>query len=136
MFVRSIMFACAAAAIASTAAYAQTSPARCEETSFRIYFTEGSATLDAVAVEVIAAAERNVAGCAYSELHVSVDGANAAARGAAIRAALNDRAWNVVRIEPRGMRLASTGPDYADVLMTPRVVPATAPVVAERETGV
>ena len=135
MFLRSAMLACAAAAIVSTAAFAQTAaPARCEEASFRIYFTQGSATLDATAMEMLDAAERTIAGCAYSELHVTVDGANAAARGAAIRTALNDRAWNVVRIEPRGMRLASLhgGPDYAEVLMTPRAVPARARA-AERE---
>lgn len=135
MLVRSAMFVCAAAAIASTAALAQTSasPALCEETTFRIYFAHNSAALNSNARELIDAAERNVAGCSHSELQVAVRGPRAAARGAAIRTALNDRAWNAVHLTPLRLQRASAGPDYAEVLMTPRVLPAPPPLAPERE---
>ncbi|MGD9968143.1 MAG: hypothetical protein AB7T59_16610 [Hyphomonadaceae bacterium] len=137
MRVRSTIFAFAALALAGPAV-AQTgaTDARCSTTTFRIYFSHGSTVLDDAALAMLDAAARNVAGCAYSELHVSASGAHAAARTAAIRAALDDRAWDVVRVTPSGMRQVSQGgPEYAEVLMTPYASPG-APVMAEREAGV
>ena len=89
---------------------------------------------------MIAAAERNVAECEYAELHVAVDASNprAAARGRAILAATRARAWNVRAVEAMPMaRDVSFGgsPEFAEVLMTPRVVPVGAPV-RDAETGV
>jgi hypothetical protein len=142
MLLRSTLLACAAVAIVSTAALAQTSaPARCDETNFRIYFAPGSAALDRTAIEMIGAAQRNVSTCPYAELHIAVDATNAlgARRGGAIMEALDGRAWNVAQVEPRGMRRVSmsASPAYAEVLMTPRVMPETeALATPERETGV
>src|SRR5262245_35134651 len=137
MSLRFFALSCAAALIVSGAALAQTrySAARCEQTSFRIYFQHGSAVLDASARQVLAAAERNVGGCGYAELHVMLDPASApaAARGQAIRTAANARAWNVVRIERRPALhdvAFSGGPDFADVTMTPNVLPATNELIA------
>ncbi|HVY84118.1 MAG TPA: hypothetical protein VG943_03235 [Caulobacterales bacterium] len=136
MFLRSAALACAsvlmfsvsASAIAdtSTAAYAP-----CEEATFRIYFNHDDATLTPMAVEMLNVASARVAGCSYSELHVAVDASSpyAAARGQAIIAAARSREWNVARIEPQmSMRVAHrSGPDYAEVTMTPRVLPTIAP---------
>ena len=137
MSLRFVMLSCAAALIVSGAAMAQTrdSAARCEQTNFRIYFQHGSAVLDDTAQQVLATAERNVGGCGYAELHVMVDPASgqAAERSQAIRAAANARAWNVVRVERLpALRQAvyGGGPDYAEVTMTPNVLPATNELVA------
>jgi hypothetical protein len=141
MFVRSTLLACAAFAIAAPFAGADTPAAQCAETSFHVYFAPGSATLNPAARDTIAAAERNLAACDYAELHVAVDSATSlsARRGQAILAALDGREWNVAQIERGGVRHVSlsAGPDYAEVVLTPRVLPARAPlVVAEREAGV
>jgi hypothetical protein len=79
--------------------------------------------------------QRDVGACRYAELHVMVDPASgrAAQRAHAIRAAANARAWNVVRLErlPALHRAAfSAGPDYAEVMMTPNVMPATNELIA------
>jgi len=137
MLLRSLVFAAMAAA--STAALADPPAAPCGETSFRIYFAAESAALDATALEMITAAERSVATCRYAELHVAVDAANGigAQRGAAILAALDGRAWDVAQVEPRNLRrVSSGGPAYAEVLITPRVMPRTQTLTAAREAGV
>jgi hypothetical protein len=132
MSLRVVTLACAATALVSVAAFAQarTATPRCEQTDFRIYFQHGSAVLDDSARDLLAAAERDASGCRYAELHVMLDPASgpAFARGQAIRAAANGRAWNVVRLErrPALQRAAfNAGPDYAEVTVTPNVMPAT-----------
>lgn len=140
MLLRSTLLACAAAAMAAPGAFADPPAPPCAETSFRIYFAPNSATLDATALEMIDVAERNVAACSYAEAHVGVDASNALAaeRGEAILAALDGRAWNVARVEQRGVRRVSLspGPDYAEIVLTPRILPQAAPLVAERGAGV
>ena len=141
MPLRSVLISCTTAmiALAAGAAIAQARQAesalRCEQTNLRIYFQHGSAALDGTATQLLAAAERNVGACAYTELHVMVDPASgrAAERGQAIRAAANGRAWNVVRIERRSAlhRAAyRAGPDFAEVTMTPNHMPARNELIA------
>lgn len=132
MSLRVVTLACAATALVSVAAFAEarTATPRCEQTDFRIYFQHGSAVLDDSARDLLAAAERDVSGCNYAELHVMLDPASgpAFARGQAIRAAANGRSWNVVRLERRpAMQRAAfeSGPDYAEVTVTPNVMPVT-----------
>jgi hypothetical protein len=132
MSLRFVMLSCAAAMIVAAVASAEAreGAARCEQTSFRIYFQHDSAALDDAAWQVLSVAERDVGGCGYAELHVMVDpaSARAAERGQAIRAAANGRAWNVVRLErlPALRRAVfGAGPDYAEVTMTPNVLPVT-----------
>lgn len=141
MFWHSALLGCAALAFMTLPAVADApQSARCEEMSFRVYFDHGSTALDPMAMQTIAFAESRVAGCAYAEMHVRVDpGARyARARGEAIVRAANARRWNVARIEPRdGVQRASlsNGPDFAEVLMTPRVLPQT-PTLTDRNVGV
>ncbi len=143
MSLRFVMLSAAAAVMVSAVALAEAREAasRCEQTSFHIYFQHGSAALDDTARQVLAAAERNVGGCGYAELHVMVDPASgqAAARGQAIRGAANARAWNVVRVERRSALHRAAfggGPDYAEVTMTPNVLPATIELVTQPDIGV
>lgn len=130
MFLRAAAFACAAALFAASApamADPQTSSqqARCEATNFRVYFSPNSAALSADAMETLAVASRDVAGCGYRELHISVDAASrlGTQRGQAVMAALQDRGWNVARIEPRAVTPIAAGPDYAEVTVTPDRLP-------------
>lgn len=125
MFVRSAFFACAAL-IATAAPALANEPARCDATSFRVYFSDNSAMLDDAAREMMAAAERQVAGCDYAELRMTLDASSPLAnqRAAAIRAAADERAWDAVRVEARPMMQRAShraGPDYAMVVMTPDV---------------
>lgn len=139
---RSVLIALAAlAGFAAAPASAETAaPARCEEMNFRIYFQPGSASLSEDAMHMLDVASRNVAGCSYAELHVAVDAASpyAAERGQAIMAAANDRSWNVAGVEGMGMtRMAAYGgPEFAEVTMTPRVMPASAPLTMQNRAGV
>lgn len=136
MFVRSAMFACAAmiASVATAAANDTPDMAQCQEMNFRIYFAQGSATLDETARETLAVAERQVADCSYAEIRVSLDASNphAAQRAHAIAAAANDRTWDAVHVMARPMmqRANFAGPDYAEVTMSPtRTAPTqTAPL--------
>lgn len=132
MFARSAMFACAATLFAvAQPAFADAAPERCDATSFRIYFQHGAATLDETAMQMLDAAERSVADCGYSELHVAVDASSpqARARAEAIRAAADGRGWNAVRVsQMASTRDVSYGPEYAEVLMTPEVMPAGEPL--------
>ena len=134
MFLRSVTFACVAAMMSMAApAIAETSnsapAARCEDTAFRVYFNHSSAALNPFALQTLNMAARNLEGCSYAELHVTVDPASryAAQRGQAILAALNTRAWNVARIEPlTASRVAyGDGPEFAYVMMTSHPVAAT-----------
>ncbi len=121
MFLRTAIVAAALAAVAAPVFAEPANTARCEATSFRVYFGHTSASLDQATRDVLDAAERNVAGCDYAELRISVDANSAYAqqRANAIRAAANDRSWDAVRIEPRGgAQRASFGPEYAEVTMT------------------
>ncbi len=124
MVVRSAFFACAAL-IASVAPALADEPARCDATSFRVYFSAGSATLDDAARDMMAAAERQVADCDYAELRMTLDASSPLAnqRVAAIRAAADDQDWDAVRVEARPMmqRASYGGPDYAMITMTPEV---------------
>ena len=138
MVLRSVLFACSVLAMASPAAGQST--AVCEDADFRIYFSHDSDALDAVGQRMLDVALRSVAGCAYAELHVRVDGAHARQRGQAIVAASASRAFDVARVEQRvrGHDPVSVGdsPDYAEVLMTPNHLPAGAPPVADADIGV
>jgi|CXWL01.1.fsa_nt_gi hypothetical protein len=124
MLLRSAFFACAALVATSAPALAD-EPARCDAMSFRVYFSDNSATLDDAAREMMAAAERQVAGCDYAELRMTLDASNPLAnqRAAAIRAAADERAWDAVRVEARPMlqRASFGGPDYAMVTMIPEL---------------
>jgi len=141
MFVRSAMFACAAmiASVATAAANDTPDMAQCQEMNFRIYFAQGSATLDETARETLAVSERQVADCGYAETRVSLDASNphAAQRAYAIRTAANDRTWDAVHVTARPMmqRANFAGPDYAEVTMSPtrtaptQTVPLSPPAV-------
>lgn len=121
MFLRTAFVAAALAAVAAPVFAEPAQNARCEATSFRVYFGHNSATLDQATQEMLDVAERNVAGCDYAELRIAVDANSAYAqqRANAIRTAANDRDWDQVRVEPRGgMQRASYGPEYAEVTMT------------------
>lgn len=121
MFLRTAIVAAALAATAAPVFAEPAQDARCEATSFRVYFGHNSAALDQTTREMLDVAERNMAGCEYAELRVSVDANSAYAqqRANAIRAAANDRSWDAVRVEPRsGAQRASFGPEYAEVTMT------------------
>lgn len=127
MLLRSALCAAATAiACVSAPALADTNAARCEETSFRIYFSEDSAALDAMTADMLRAAARSVADCEYRELRVALDASSpyAAQRSAAI-GALAGAEWDSTHIEARRSARDNAGPDYAEVLMTP--TPSTTP---------
>ncbi len=137
MLVRSAMFACAAAMMAF-AAPASAEEGRCETTSMRVYFAPGSATLDETAMEVLAAAERRVAGCDYAELRMTMEAGQPRARqrSEAIMAAADGRAWDEVRIEWSMLQRAAMrgGPDYVEVTFSAE--PMDAPAAPAAEAGV
>ena len=140
MLVRSALMSCAllVAGAAAAPAMAEEANGQCQATSFRIYFQHGSAALDETGVQMLNVAERAVAACDYAELHVSVDASSplAVERGRAIQAAAQGRSWDLVAIEPRsGMQHASynDGPEYAQITMTPNVMPVNAPLMASRQ---
>jgi hypothetical protein len=110
-------------------------PARCDATSFRVYFSHGSASLDATANETLEAAARNVSDCAYAELRVTVSGPQAAQRGQAIAAAA-DGDWDGVRIEQQTTHQVALGPEYAEVTMTPNRSADATPTPATTDAGV
>lgn len=116
MFMRSALLACATAMIVAPTANAE-APARCDETAFRVYFAHGSAALDSMSNETLAAAARNVADCDYAELRVSVSGPHAAQRASAISTAAGD--WDAVRIQQGNTHQVGYGPEYAEVTMSP-----------------
>jgi hypothetical protein len=122
---RTALAACAAAAVMTIAPAMAQAPARCEATSVRVYFGQGQSTLDETTMEMLAIAERNMADCDYTELHVVMDGANpqSRARGAAVLAALDEEAWDVARVEQRAStQRISQAPEYAEVVMSPTPV--------------
>ena len=119
---RTILAACVAASALTIAPAMAETPARCEAISFRVYFGQGQTTLDETTMQMLEIAERNMADCDYSELHVVMDGANpqSRARGAAIMAALDEEAWDVARVEQRApTQRISQAPDFAEVVMSP-----------------
>jgi len=121
MFLRTAIVAAALAVVAAPVFAQPAQSARCEATSFRVYFGHNSAALDSATQEMLDVAERNVAGCDYAELRIAVDANSAYAqqRANAIRTAANDRSWDAVRVEPRSsIQRASFGPEYAEVTMT------------------
>jgi hypothetical protein len=134
MIIRTAIAACAAAMIVAAPSFAD-APAQaapnCAETSFRVYFAPGSARLDSTTNEILDVAARGIAECPYAELRIAVDASSplAARRGQAIAAAVSERDWNQVRIEPRGAQRVShdSGPEYAEVVMSPNAsaTPAT-----------
>ena len=144
MFMRSALLACATAIeCVSAPAFAQSaneSPARCAETTFRVYFQHGSAALDDTTTEMLQAAARNVAGCDYRELRVALDASSpyASQRGAAITAAARDAGWDATRIEARTMMQRasySVGPEYAQVTVSPNASAAPAAQPTTRDIG-
>lgn len=119
---RTVLAVCVAAAALTTVPAMAEAPARCEATSFRVYFGQGQTALDETTMQMLELAERNMADCDYTELHVVMDGANpqARARGAAILAALDEEAWDVARVEQRApAQRISQAPEYAEVVMSP-----------------
>lgn len=127
----------AAAAIAPAGAE---TPARCEETSFRVYFSQDAASLDSVTDEMLNAAARNVADCSYRELRVAIDPNSAFAhqRAQAIVAAADGR-WDATQIEARSMTHRVSyrdGPDYAEVTMSPTPSANPAQPLPETDAGV
>jgi hypothetical protein len=141
MFLRSALIAGAMmmsmAAPAMAEIYAAPPPAApCAEMNFRLYFSHGSATLDPLAMETLARAERAASTCAYSELRVTVDATSpyAAERADAILAATTGRSWDAVHVAPTVMAHRASyadGPEYAAVVMSPvATTPNNAPVVS------
>jgi len=139
MFLRSMLI-CTAAIVGAVASASAQAPAQCADANFRIYFSHGATTLDADAQRMLEIAERSVAGCGYSELHVRVDGAHARQRGNAILRASAGRSWDVARVEQRTTRTepvsAPNTLEYAEVVMTPQHLPAGAPVREPGDVGV
>jgi hypothetical protein len=144
MFLRSAAaFAFAAMAMLAAPATAETTqPARCQEMNLRVYFDHGSATLSPEAMQMLEAAERNVSECGYAELRVAVDATSgfAMARGEAIMTAMDGRSWNVARVEPMTMTHMAAygaGPEFAEVVLSPRPLPMTTPALtAANRAGV
>jgi len=126
-----------AAAIFSPA-FAEPSAQHCGEANLRIYFAQGETTLNAEAQDVLRVAEQQVAQCDYAELRVLLDAAapHARARGEAIVAAADGRAWDLARVERRDGAARAPGPDYAEVVMSPRALPVGEELQAETEAGV
>lgn len=140
MCVRTALFACAAMFAVAAPASAEDTSARCEAMNVRVYFGHGSATLNDAAREMLDVAERRVANCSYAELHVAADGSTrlGAARAEAIRAALNDRAWNATYVAQGEMMQPAayaSGPDFVEVTMSPTPMTPTAPA-PRNEAGV
>lgn len=139
MLVRSSILACAAAMVfAGGAAMADTAQdTQCDAATFRVYFQHGSAALDDTALQMLDAAERQLASCSYGELHVIVDGASALAnaRAEAIRAAANGRAWDSVNVRAAMHQDVSAGPEYAEVTISPRVLPVDQSPVGAANIG-
>lgn len=141
MFVRATVLACASVMVMSAAAMAEPhAVGRCEDMNVRIYFDHGSAQLNPLALQTLAAAERNVSGCHYRAMRVRLDTSStlAAARGHAILAATHGNAWNVARAEamsPTQRASYGPGPEFAEVAMAGHVLPANAAPV-ETEAGV
>lgn len=131
-----LLAAATAIACMSAPALADSSAARCQETSFRIYFSQDSAALDATTADMLQAAARSVADCDYRELRVALDASSpyAAQRGAAI-GALAGAEWDATHIEARRAARDNAGPDYAEVLMTP-TPSATPPQPLPNPTGI
>ena len=135
------MFACAAMfAAAAAPAFADEAPARCEAMNVRVYFAQGSATLNDAAREMLDAAERQVADCAYAELHVAADTSTRTgrARAEAIQTALDGRAWNATYVASRGMMQRASyasGPDFVEVTLSPEPLTLQAPA-PRTEAGV
>lgn len=119
---RTILVACAALTAAAAPAFAQDAPARCAETSFRVYFAENSASLDADTRQLLDIAASNMQGCDYTEIRVALDASSPLAlqRGRAIAAALDEQAFDATHFTPRAMtQRASFGPAYAEVTLSP-----------------
>lgn len=140
MFVRSALFACAAICATATAFAEAPAQTPCDQMSFRVYFSHGSAALDPSTRQMLRVAERNMAQCDYAAIRVAVDPSSSLSRqrGRAILAAANDRHWNDSRIEARSMMQrasANNGPEYAQVTMAPRPLPVGQPLPAT-EAGV
>jgi hypothetical protein len=135
MLTRIALIAAALMVGANAAPAAAEEPAQCDATSFRIYFDRDSASLNADARRAIDIAERAVVECGYAELNVSLAPSPLArARGAAIVAAAEDRAWDKVSVAPRSAQRVAGGPEFAEVTMTPHVTMAS-PAQDEEERG-
>jgi hypothetical protein len=141
MFMRAAVLACASVMVMSAAAMAQShAQGACEDMNVRIYFDHGSAQLNPLALQTLAAAERNVSGCQYRAMRVRLDtsSALAAARGHAILAATRGDAWNAARAEamsPTRRASYGAGPEFAEVAMAGHVLPANSTPL-ETEAGV
>jgi len=143
MFMRATLIACVGVAAMSAVALAQPSAGtreRCEDMSLRIYFDHGSAQLNPLATQTLAAAERNVSGCHYKEMRVRLDTSStlAGARGHAILSATHAAAWNMARAEvmsPTQRASFSAGPEFAAVVMAGHPLPVNAAPV-NTEAGV
>jgi hypothetical protein len=138
MFRTVAITAVAAAMFAFSAPASADEAARCEATSFRVYFAHGSSRLNVAALETIEAAARNVEGCDYAELNITVSGAQGARRAQAIRTSAADHAWNAVHVSPRMVMQASydVGPEYAEVTMATSPTPHQNTVSRETAAGV
>lgn len=141
MFAGAAMMMTMAAAPASAGMPMQMETARCEAMSFRIYFDRSSATMDQAAMDMMAAAERQMAGCDYAELRMMMDPSMPMARerAEAIMMAASDREWDAVRMEWSMMQRASMriGPDYVEVTMSPEPMdmPMQMDMAARNEAG-
>lgn len=135
MLTRLAVLASAVAVSTAMFAPAAADTAQCGETNLRIYFAQDETALNQDAVQVLQRAERQVAECPYAELRVMLDASapHARERGEAIVAAADGRAWDVARVE-RG-EAAGAGPVYAEVLMTPRMLPVGEELPEAREAG-
>ncbi|WP_395645982.1 hypothetical protein [Terricaulis sp.] len=133
---RTALFAAAALACvfgvpAALATAASADTAQCAPSNVRVYFSHGSSALDATARDVLAAAQRNMAGCEYAAVRISVDASSSlsAARGEAVRTALSGREWNQAQIAARSYNRPasmSSSPEFVQVAMSDERLPTDA----------
>lgn len=124
MFLRSAAFALTAALTFASPTFAE-QPARCEATSFRVYFERNSSTLNATAYETLRAAARNVAGCSGAQMTASSDVGSplAAARRDAIMRAARGYDWTpAATMQPVAF---GAGPDFVEITVSPMEMPMT-----------
>ncbi len=135
--VRTALIACAAAlAFAAQPAAAEDTAGTCQTVNMRVYFTPGSASVDAAARDMLNAAARHVSDCSYAELHVRTGpDALSQARGEAIVAALSGHDWDVAQVNDGMAQRVSAGPEFVEVTMGPEVVDE-APSSVRGEAGV
>jgi len=126
MLTKVLAMTLAAAAMGATAAYAEVGASQtCEATSFRVYFQAGATQLNSDAEKLIAAASRDVAGCADLNVRMTPSNGESQAslmRSAAIAAEMRQHGLDVNVPMPHMANYSqarAAGPEYIEVRMTP-----------------